>query len=153
MRTFPRISVPCLGEDMRVRVEQPRAAVPVDVLPTDAAFRRGVTGPAPSRSTEDRAGAFYMKPYLGLGAWTFDAGRLVLAHIDHPSYEIDCRQIKTSADLLDWVWHLRHKPWVCPEDIFDLLDLMDDLVNAREALADNKGVLPADAWDWLRGYA
>jgi len=94
-----------------------------------------------------------MKPYLGLGAWTFDAERLVLAHKDHLSYEIDCRQIKTSADLLDWVWHLRGKPWVFPDDVIDLLDLMNDIVDARRALADNKGVLPVGAWDRLRGFA
>lgn len=94
-----------------------------------------------------------MKPYLGLGAWTFDAGRLTLAHKDRPSYEIDCERIKTSQDLLDWVFHLRGKHWVAPEDIVDLLDLMNDLVDAREALADNKGVLPVGAWDRLRGRA
>lgn len=94
-----------------------------------------------------------MKPYMGLGAWTFDAGRLVLAHKDRPSYEIDCERIKTSADLLDWVFHLRGKYWVAAEDLIDLLDLMDDLVNAREALAGNGGVLPAGSWDRLRGCA
>lgn len=95
-----------------------------------------------------------MKPYLGLGAWAFDAKRLVLFHKDRASYEIDCEQIKTSQHLLDWVFHLRGKSWVSPEDIVDLLDLMNDLVDARESLAArNNGVLPADAWTRLRERA
>ena len=94
-----------------------------------------------------------MRNYYGLGAWSFDPSRLVLSHRDMPSYEVYVEQIRGSRDLLDWVFHLRHKHWVSPVDIVELLDLMDDLVDAREALAGNKGVFPVGTWDRVRGLS
>ncbi len=64
------------------------------------------------------------------GNWVFDSKRLTLTH-KVVKYEIDLEKIRSSADIIDWIFQSIGKRWADPETIFDLLQALEKLLKPQ----------------------
>lgn len=72
--------------------------------------------------------------FVAVGPWKFDPKRLVITHASHVSYEIDVEQMRTSAEVLDWIYQVAWKPWVKPIDVEPLLRLIWTILDPQRNL-------------------
>jgi hypothetical protein len=88
------------------------------------------------------------RPPKHWGDWKFNRSTLVLNNKKAPWYTIDLGRVRTSAQMLDWIFQLYPKVWITPQDIHDLLLALDDLFDPQSSLCSwgtdkrlNKGFL------------
>lgn len=72
--------------------------------------------------------------FVAVGPWKFDPRRLVITHAAMPAYEVDVESMKTSAGMLDWIFHVRKKPWVKPVDMEPFVRLLDIVIDPQATL-------------------
>ena len=65
---------------------------------------------------------------LTFGSWTLDPEMLVLNHNKH-YWEIDLERCNTSAEILDWIFHMRGKGNWTDQDTLDLLEAFDAILS------------------------
>ena len=66
------------------------------------------------------------------GDWSYDSQTFSLVH--RPSdVEIDLDRCRTSAEVLDWIFQIRHKGWGA-RAIADLLAAVDDVLDQQRNL-------------------
>jgi hypothetical protein len=68
------------------------------------------------------------------GKWTFDPEVKVLRHHDAPTYEVDVEDMRTSAEMLDWIFQLHGKSWVTHQDLGDLVEALWYLIDPQATL-------------------
>ena len=71
---------------------------------------------------------------LEIGNWRFDSRRFVINHRTDPGGDIDVEEMTTSAQTLDWIFHLAGKVWVSREDVGDLVELLRQTVDPQATL-------------------
>jgi hypothetical protein len=65
------------------------------------------------------------------GPWTLDTRHLVLKCM---WYEIDLKWCLTSAQVMDWIFQIRHKSWADSEIIAGLIQALDDILEPQTNL-------------------
>ena len=68
------------------------------------------------------------------GDWTLNRRAWVLTHAEAPWYEIDLERMRTSAELLDWIFQVRTLGWMTPQAMADLLAAIDDIISPQSTL-------------------
>jgi hypothetical protein len=67
------------------------------------------------------------------GKWRWAQRRNVLVFEDN-GYEVDLDTAITPAGMLDWIFQVYRKSWLTPQDVFDLLQALDDTVEPQKNL-------------------
>jgi len=67
---------------------------------------------------------------LQWGPWKFNKRNYTLTHLDEV-YEIDLEPIKSSAEILDWIFQIESKAWATPECIGYLVLALGDLLHPQ----------------------
>lgn len=79
------------------------------------------------------------------GHWKYNPDNLTL-EIDkvidghHHRYYIDFERCNNSAQILDWIFQIKHKPWCSDEDIADLLRAFDALLHTVQGRVCSGGI-------------
>lgn len=68
------------------------------------------------------------------GKWKFNEHTKVLNHFDAPTYDVDLESMRTSAEMLDWIFQLHGKCWVTHQDMGDLIDALWYLFSPQSTL-------------------
>jgi len=78
------------------------------------------------------------------GRWKYNPDNhcleIVKKHGSMRSYEVDLDRCDTSARLLDWIYQVKHKSWISPDDIADLVYAVDDIFHTVQSLICSQGV-------------
>ena len=79
------------------------------------------------------------------GHWRYNPDNLTLEFekiVDghHHSYYVDFERCNDSAQILDWIFQIKHKPWCSDEDIADLLRAFDDLMYTVQSTVCSGGI-------------
>jgi hypothetical protein len=62
--------------------------------------------------------------------WQYDVERLVLVH-NETGYEVDLERMRSSAEMLDWIFQIRPKRWVTSKTMADLLEALEILLEPQ----------------------
>jgi hypothetical protein len=78
------------------------------------------------------------------GHWKYNPDNLTLEFdkiVDgHPfNYYVDLERCTNSAQILDWIFQVKGKPWCSDEDIADLLRAFDDLMRLVQSKVCSEG--------------
>jgi hypothetical protein len=85
------------------------------------------------------------------GDWHLEASNLTLVlKSGNASYEVDLEQITDSAQMLDWIFQLRTKPWVTNDTISDLVSAFQDLFSPQETICGGGVNQTINPTAWLR---
>ena len=85
------------------------------------------------------------------GDWHLEASNLTLVlKSGNGSYEVDLEQITDSAQMLDWIFQLRTKPWVTNDTISDLVSAFQDLFSPQETICGGGVKQTTNPTAWLR---
>lgn len=66
------------------------------------------------------------------GSWRLVPGNLTLENDN--TYYVDLEDMRTSAEILDWIFQVRDKPWATPEVMADLLRALRDILDPQATL-------------------
>jgi hypothetical protein len=69
-----------------------------------------------------------------VGAWVYYADGALIFHKANKGYEIDVESMTTSAEVLDWIFQIRFKPWIERGDMDDFLRLVFEILNPQATL-------------------
>lgn len=90
-----------------------------------------------------------MARLIRIGDWAFDPSALTIERESFPTYQIDVELLRTSAEVLDWIFQLRSKTWFTPKDSHDLLEILYVVVDPQANLcswgAERGPIDPAEA--------
>jgi len=64
-------------------------------------------------------------------SWIFDKKRFVIKTIGRHWYEVDLERCLTAPEILDWIVQLHKKTWVDDKIIYDLIEILDDILDIQ----------------------
>lgn len=64
--------------------------------------------------------------------WRLEDGKYIVHRVN--GYEIELERCKTSAQVLDWIFHIYPKTWVTPKTMYDLLTHLQKHVDPQATL-------------------
>jgi hypothetical protein len=67
------------------------------------------------------------------GEWEYNNRTFVITHL-RAKYEVDLERCATSAQMLDYIFHVAGKAWITPKDLGDLVQALDDLLSPQGTL-------------------
>ena len=76
------------------------------------------------------------------GSWRLVPENLTLEH--DSTYYVDLEDMRTSAEVLDWIFQVRDKPWAAAEVLSDLLRALCDILDPQANLCSFGGSKTAD---------
>jgi len=67
------------------------------------------------------------------GKWKLDRDRRVI-YYEGRDYWFSLGQMNNSAEVLDWIVHLREQTWATPEDVGNLVAALDDIFDLQNSM-------------------
>ena len=69
------------------------------------------------------------------GKWVLNTQNLTIVFDPKKvGYDIDLEELDTSAQMLDWYYHAKHKVYFGPQDMYDLMSAFEDIFDPRSTL-------------------
>ena len=89
---------------------------------------------------------------MNWGDWVFNSENLTLTN-KAKDYEIDLEKIHSSADILDWIFHVFDKTWCDQKTISDLLLAFNEILKPQSNYCSLGNDIKSDGGKLAREFA